>query len=201
MSAGHGKSGSKERRDMKGLIMTTALLLMAATSASAQNAEHPPWGQAYIFVGGATHQMGATLGFGGELRIASGLSAGLDVAGAGLNESTNGNRTNFVGLGSADLSYHFFPKKITGHVAPFLAGGYTNFFGQDVFVHYPGIRSAGNYTNGYNVGGGIDVFGANHLGVRFDVRYYAHGGRILWASFPNDAQLDFVAFRIGLTFR
>ncbi|MDE3178026.1 MAG: hypothetical protein KGM47_00080 [Acidobacteriota bacterium] len=185
---------------MKKFIVTAVLLLMAPVLASAQIAGHPPRGQGYAFIGGATHQMGLTAGFGGEVYIFHGLGAGIEAGTAGFDTSTNGN-PNWIGLGSANLSYHFFPKEIEGHLAPFLTAGYTNFFGQDIFLHYQGPLLGRNYTNGYNLGGGVDFFAAKHVGLRFEVRYYSHGGRILWASFPNDAQLDFVAFRIGLTFR
>jgi opacity protein-like surface antigen len=182
------------------LFATAVLLIMVPALASAQDTDHPPRGQGYFFVGGATHQMGVTAGFGGEVYISRGLGAGLEVGTAGINTSTNGN-PNWIGLGSADLSYHFFPKKIEGHAAPFLTGGYTNFFGQDVVPYGPGPESPDHFTTGYNVGGGVDFFATRHAGLRFDVRYYGHGGRILWASFPNDAQLNFVAFRVGLTLK
>ncbi|MGH9450136.1 MAG: outer membrane protein [Terriglobia bacterium] len=186
---------------MKKLTATAVLLLGVSALALAQGAAHPPRSQGYMFFGGATHQMGGTAGFGGEVYIFHGLGVGIEEGTAGFNTSTDGNTTNWIGLGSADLSYHFFPNKIERHVAPFLTAGYTNFFGQDIFLHYPGPLLGRNYTNGYNVRGGVDFFATRHIGLRFGVRYYGHGGRILWASFPTDAQLDFVAFRIGLTFR
>jgi len=189
---------------MKGLIVAAGFLLMLPAFAPAQDADYLPRGQGYIFFGLATHKLGATAGFGGEFYSAMGLGGSFEGATTGFYKSTNGN-SNWIGLGSADLTYHFFPKKIQGHAAPFVSGGYTNFFGQDVCSGVgpcgPGHVYGGNHTNGFNVGGGVDVFAAKRVGVRFDVRYYGHGGRILWASFPNDAQLNFVAFRVGVTFR
>ncbi|MGH9448880.1 MAG: outer membrane protein [Terriglobia bacterium] len=189
---------------MKKLIGTVVLLVMAPALMLAQDAGHLPRDLGYVFVGGATHQMGVTAGFGGEVYIIHGLGAGLEVGTAGFNTSTNGN-PNWIGLGSADLSYHFFPKKIERRVVPFLTGGYTAFFGQDTCSGlgpcFATDKYGPNYTNAYNIGGGVDLFATKHAGLRFEVRYYGHGGRILWASFPNDAQLDFVAFRIGFTFR
>jgi opacity protein-like surface antigen len=185
-------------------LMVIAVLLLVPALALAQDANHPPQGQGYLFVGGATHQMGLTAGFGGEVYISHGLGAGLEVGTAGFNTSTNSN-PNWIGLGSADLAYHFFAKKIERHAAPFLTAGYTNFFGQDTCSGLGPCLATDkygpNFTNGYNIGGGVDFFATRHVGLRFDVRYCGHGGRILWASFPNDEQLDFAVFRIGLTFR
>jgi predicted small secreted protein len=179
---------------MKKVITAVALLLMVPTLVSAQNTDHQSRGLGYVFVGPATNQMGMTAGFGGEGYAYKGLGVGVELGTAGFDKSANGN-PNWIGVGSADLSYHFFPKKIRGRAAPFVTGGCTFFFGQDTDT------AGGNVTHGFNVGGGVDIFAAKHAGVRFDVRYNAHGGRILWASFPNLAQLSFVAFRVGLTFR
>jgi hypothetical protein len=190
---------------MKRLFATVAVLLNLHTLTLAQDADRPPRGQGYIFIGAATHQLGASAGFGGEFYSAMGLGGGFEGATVGFNSSANGN-SNWIGMGSADVTYHFFRKKIEGHAVPFVSGGYTSFFGQDTLT-YPlptsgcAYSCGGNHTNGFNIGGGADILVAKHAGVRFDLRYYGHGGRILWASFPNDAQLNFVAFRIGLTFR
>jgi hypothetical protein len=184
---------------MPKLTATATLLFMVAALASAQNADHQPRGVGYVFLGAGTHHMGLTAGFGGEYVDKGGLGIAVEVGTAGLGTSANGN-PNWIGLGSANVSYNFFAKKIQGNAAPFVAGGYTIFFGQDVkgLGPSPNFKN-GNYENGFNVGGGVDLFASKHAGVRFDVRYNAHGGRILWASFPSLAQLSFVAFRIGLT--
>lgn len=182
---------------MKRIILATVLVVMSPAVMRAQASPRPPRGQTYLFIGGATHQMGATAGFGGEVYFFHGLGAGVEVATAGFNTSTLGN-PNWIGLGSADASYHFFLHR--SHVAPFLAGGYTNFFGQDVRL-LSGVEPGRSFTNGYNIGGGVDLLATKHVGFRFDVRYYGHGGRVLWPSFPTEAQLHFVAFRVGLTLR
>jgi len=178
---------------MKTLIATVAFLLTVTASVSAQNTEQKSMGLGYIFVGDETHGMGLTSGFGWEYINKSGLGGSAEIAAAGFGTSANGN-PNFIGVGSADLTYHSFHKKAQSYV-PFVAGGYTLFFGQETDT--PG----GNVTNGVNVGGGIDLFAPKVVGVRFDVRYNAHGGRILWASYPNSSEFSFVAFRFGLTFR
>jgi len=160
----------------------------------AQDTDHPPHGLGYVFAGPATHGMGITTGFGGEGYFYKGLGAGAELATAGFTTSANGN-PNWIGMGSANLSYHFFPKKVRGNVAPFVTGGYTLFFGQDTDNY------TGSIAHGLNIGGGVDYFASKHVGIRFDVRYYAHGDHILWASFPNVTQLSFAAFRIGFTFK
>jgi opacity protein-like surface antigen len=101
-----------------------------------------------------------------------------------------------TGVASFDMLYHHFPKKLRGNVAPFVNGGYTPFFGHNT---HEGPRFS-YATNGFNVGGGIDVFATDHISVRFDTRYYGHGGRILNWVYPDVQQFSFVAFRIGVTF-
>ena len=150
---------------MRQIIAKAALLLMLPALATAQNTDHRPRGLAYVFVGAGTHQMGLTAGFGGEGYVYRGLGMGLEVGTAGVGTAANGN-PNWIGLGAADASYHFFPKKLLGRAAPFVAGGYTNLFGQDVFLQYPGPRSPGNFVHGFNIGGGIDLFASKHAGWR-----------------------------------
>jgi hypothetical protein len=182
------------RGNMKRLIGTVALVILTSAWAMAQESFQAPRGLGYIYAGPATHQMGLTMGLGGEGFLFKGLGVGAEIGTAGFNTSANGN-PNWIGVGSADASYHLFTKKAKGRVSPFVTGGYTLFFGQDTDA------GTGSIAHGYNLGGGVDLFASKYLGVRFDVRYYAHGGRILWASFPNDSQLNFAAFRIGFTFR
>jgi len=99
---------------VKTLIATTAMLLMAPPAfSSAQDGDHQSRGLGYVFVGAGTHTMGLTTGFGVEGYVYKGLGMGVEVGTAGLGASANGN-PNWIGLGSADASYHFFPKKIGG---------------------------------------------------------------------------------------
>jgi len=188
---------------MKALIATVTLLLAAATFASAQNTAEPstghlPPGLGYVFVGDATHGMGLAGGFGGELSSSSGLGMGLEVGAVGMTRKGDAYYNSYTtGVGSADALYHYFPKKAKGHIAsPFVAGGYTMLFG-----HNSDPMGKNVMTNGFNIGGGVDLFATKHAGVRFDVRYYGHGGRILKNAYPDLAQFSFVAFRVGLTFR
>ena len=183
---------------MKGIITIIALLLMGPAWLPAQEADQQPHGQGYLFVGEGTHQMGLTAGFGGEGYFYKGLGAGAELEATGMGGTTNVN-SSLIGVGSADLSYHFFPKKNHLYPSPFVAGGYSILFGHDNWIQPP-LVTARHYASGFNVGVGLDYFATKHVGMRFDVRYYGHGG-ILWASFPNLAQLSFTVFRIAFTFR
>lgn len=176
---------------MRKFTLAITLLLLTPALARAQTSTSSPHGLGYIYFGPATHQMDFTAGFGGEGYFYKGLGAGLEMGTAGFTSTTNHN-SNWIGLGSADLCYHFFTKK--SKAAPFVTGGYTLFFGQDVFL-------SAVSTHGYNLGGGVDYLASKHVGLRFDVRFYGHGGQILRMSFPSGQQFNFVAFRIGLTFR
>jgi opacity protein-like surface antigen len=177
-------------------VVPTALLFLIPTLVWAQDANHQPGGLGYGFIGGGTHSMFPTAGIGGEGYMPGGLGLGAEVATAGWGTKDNWGDSNITGLGSADLSYHFFPKKIRGNAAPFVTGGYTLFFGHNVVE-----RGKDLTANGFNVGGGVDVFATRHIGARFDVRYYGHGGRILRFKYPDLDQFSFSAFRIGVTFR
>jgi len=182
---------------MKKLIGTMAWLFLIPMLGSAQKADHPPLWQGYGFVGAGTRGMTPTAGFGVEVYLFKGLGVGAEVGGTGLTGDPN----KMTGVGSADLSYHFFPKKIRGDAAPFVGGGYTVFFGHNT---HTGTGWGGHkplMTQGFNVGGGVDFFASKHVGVRLDARYHGHGGRILNYVLPNVDQFSFVAFRIGVTFR
>jgi hypothetical protein len=188
---------------MKALIATVILLLAAAASASAQNTNeqstgHRSPGLGYVFVGDATHGMGLAGGFGGELSSSSGLGMGLEVGAVGFTRRGDQYYNSYAtGVGSADVLYHYYSKKTELRtVSPFVAGGYTILFGHNSVPMGKDVE-----TNGFNIGGGVDLFATKHAGLRFDVRYYGHGGRILKNAYPDVVEFSFVAFRIGLTFR
>src|SRR5437899_12321362 len=93
-----------------------------------------------------------------------------------------------IGVGSADMSYHFLPKTNDGKVEPFLVGGYTVFFGQDT--------GTGSAANGFNFGGGVNIWLRKRAAMRLEVRDNAHGDRILRGTYPNLAEFTFRAFLI-----
>ena len=191
---------------MKTLISTMTFLLAAAGLASAQstdaqNKDHRPLGLGYVFVGDASHSMGLSGGFGGEISSSTGLGMGLEVGATGFTRKGDQYYNSYtLGVGSADVLYHYFSKKANiKKVSPFVAGGYTTLFGHTSGLS--GGRLGGKATSGFNIGGGVDLFETKYAGLRFDVRYYGHGGRILKNAYPDIAEFSFVAFRIGLTFR
>ncbi len=182
---------------MNKLIAAAALLLMTPAFASAKNTDSPPRGLGYVYAGGATHSMSLTAGLGGEVYSSTGLGMGLEVGAAGLTTGGDSYYNSYItGVASPDVSYHYFPKKLMGQASPFIAAGYTLLFGHNAVLTGKDVK-----TNGFNAGGGVDFFATKHLGVRFDVRYYGHGGRILKNRYPDLAEFSFVAFRVAMTFR
>jgi hypothetical protein len=188
---------------MKALIAAVVLLISGAALAKAQNTDekstdHQPPPLGYVFVGDSTHGMGFTGGFGGELSSSSGLGGSLEVGAAGFTRKGDVYYNSYTtGVGSADVLYHYYSKKAELRAfSPFVAGCYTILFGHN---SDPGGKNV--KTNGFNIGGGVDLFATKHAGVRFDVRYYGHGGRILKNAYPDVPEFSFVAFRVGLTFR
>lgn len=175
---------------MKELIATAALLLMAPALASAQEADYQPRGQGYFYFGPAarvsptTFFPGAggvamTTGLGAEGFIYRGLGVGAEVGYAGPHWSFD---SSGMGVGSVDASYHFFPRKKNGRVEPFVAGGYSLYFGH-------------GKANGFNVGGGVNVWLGHRAALRLEVRDFGNAGIIL------PAVDNFIAFRFGMTFR
>ncbi len=173
----------------KSVLAIFAFCAFIPTPAAAQVIYNQPHGLGYIFAGDGTHSMGLNTGFGGERYVFRGLALGAEIGAAGVLADPNIR----MGVGSADGSYHFFFKKLLGNAAPFVTGGYSNFFGHNTHVGTGFFGHKPLMTEGYNVGGGVDLFAMKHLGVRFEVRYYGHGGRILNYTFPNVDQFSFVA--------
>ena len=180
---------------MKTLSATAALLFLVPMLAPAQDTDHHDRGQGYFFFGlGATHHdpldkilgisttpigVAVSTGFGGEGFVYKGLGLGAEVgyAGPDWNFGSSG-----MGVGSADVSYHFLPRTARSRVEPFVTGGYSLYFGH-------------GETTGFNVGGGANVWLRKHLGLRLELREQAH------AQYLIPRVKDFVAFRVGMTFR
>lgn len=184
---------------MKEFVATIALLLALPAWALAQDtdADRPPRALGYVYAGGATHSMSLTNGVGGDVYSSTGLGASLELGAGGLTTGGDSFYPSYItGIGSADASYHYFSKRTGSRVSPFVAGGHTILFGHNAVLVGKNVK-----TNGYNVGGGVDVFATRRTGVRFDIRYYGHGGRILKNRYPDVAEFSFVAFRVAFTFR
>jgi hypothetical protein len=155
-------------------------------------------GQGYFFfaLGGGTigpqghqYQPDIHVGAGGEGFIYKGLGVGAELGPVGptKNCSYSGGQCPLgwfawaFGLGSANFSYHFLPSTIDRKFEPFVTAGYSMFFHHGVF-------------NGYNVGGGINVWMTKNAALRFEGRFHSTG---IDAVYVN----QFAGFRVGMTFR
>jgi len=96
----------------------------------------------------------------------------------------NGSTYQAVGIESIDLSYHLISMKRPKQIEPFAVGGTSVYFG------------SGGCATGFNLGGGVSVWVARHLTLRFEIRDHAH---IDPSEFPRRS--GFVAFRFGATFK
>lgn len=143
-------------------------------SASAQSPDRSK-GQGYVFfapaVGNINRGYGDVnihAGFGGEGFVYKGLGLGAEIGGVG--------KSYVIGLGSANFSYHLFPRTKDRNLEPFVTAGYSMFFRAGTF-------------HGYNAGGGINVWLNKALAMRFEIRN------------QHSHYYEAVSFRIGLTFR
>jgi hypothetical protein len=151
------------------------ILLMASAPAMAlgqSRGERRGWGYGFAGIGGTGSELFATAGVGGERLLYRGLGVGGEIGYLSTTDSIG----NGLGLGSVNLAYHF---NHSGKVAPFVTGGASAAFRSGV--------SAG----GGNIGGGIQYWPKDHLGLRFEVRDHV---------FSSDSPHIFV-FRVGVTFR
>jgi hypothetical protein len=180
---------------MNKIIVAIALYILFPQFAAAQEPRHPPRAIEYGFLGGGTQGLGLNAGLGLEV-LTHGFGVGTEFGGTGF-AANDSNKT--TGIWCLDGVYHYFSPKPRGIVAPFVAGGLTDFFGHNTHTQYGG--GGAYHTIGFNVGSGVDILATQHAGVRFDVRYYGHGGRILNWVYPDVQQFSFVAFRIAVTFR
>ncbi len=197
---------------MKNLTATAALLLLVPALASSQEVDHPSRGQGYIFIGPILSNTryvfnpayagvvfpngtpppsnlfiekrgGVNTGFGADF-FHGGLGVGFEAGYAAPDWSFGNNGYNGRGVVSIDASYHFFSKKNHGRTEPFVVGGYSLYYGD---------RTA--TQNGFNIGGGLNFWVAQHAALRFEVRDQEHVQYFI-TPFPR-----FVALRPGVTFR
>lgn len=195
---------------MKKLIATVALLPMVPAWMWALDADNPSRGQGYFFIAPIVsntryvfnpayygvvfppgkplpadaffHERGgANVGFGGEAFVSKGVGLGGEVGYAGPDWSFSGGGA--VGMVSTNVSYHFFSKNHR-RIEPFVVGGYSLYYGD---------RTA--TQNGFNIGGGVNLWVGKHAGLRLDVRDQDH------INYFHSQFTDFVAFRVGLTLR
>lgn len=142
---------------MKKLIAAIALLLTVPALVRAQDADHAIHGQAYFFVASivtnSSYGIGSlNAGFGGELLLTRDWGVGAELGYVGDSEGS------LLGMGSIDFNNHFLTKKHHSMVEPFASGGLSLYFGERPI------------NDGFNFGGGVNLWAANHLGLRFEIR-------------------------------
>jgi hypothetical protein len=172
---------------MKLLIATSALLLAWSVEAMAQTSEHYR-AQGYLFFApgvSTDHEAefsSATLhlGGGGEGFIYRGMGLGAELGYVALWSASG----DGPGMGSVNVSYHFFHRAPERNLEPFVTGGYS------LFARH-GTVSSGNF------GGGINYWLGSRAAVRFEARYQGIGLHIPYfgGAAPN------VEFRIGATWK
>ena len=173
---------------MKLFTSVTSVLLIFSSSALAQEPNRSR-GQGYLFfapgIGNIGPQSGNQLdihvGGGGEGFIEKGFGVGAELGlvsakNAGIYYPSQTWFNQAIGLGSANLSYHFVPSTIDRKFEPFVTGGYSLFFRHGT-------------SSGMNIGGGVNVWMNENVALRLEGR--AHLADLY----------QFAGFRIGVTFR
>ena len=141
-------------------IAICIVLFALAVPAIAQNPEANYYGHGYVQFGigrcsnipcGTVH----TLGAGGEVFVYRGLAAGGEGGYGWAQDALSAG----AGLFSAGPSYHFKGQGHSRRVVPFVGGGYSMLFRQ-------------MSVNGGNLGAGITIWPAQHVGIRLEGRWY-----------------------------
>ena len=174
---------------MRVFTSVASVFLIFSSSALAQEPNRSR-GQGYFFFAlgmgdngpegrGHQYQPDIHLGAGGEGFIYKGLGVGAEL-GPFFPTKTGSPFSGWSdwaeGLGSANLSYHFLPDTIDRKFEPFVTAGYSLFFRAGTF-------------NGYNGGGGVNVWMNKNAALRFEGRFHV--------AYEH----HFAGFRIGMTFR
>jgi len=162
------------------LASVACIFSIFAPSALAQE-PNSSRGQGYFLFAAGGGNVGAPpdihIAAGAEAFVYRGLGVGVEVGPVSpLKTSPDGFFEDAVGLGSANLSFHFLPRTIDRKFEPFVTAGYSLFF------------RAGTFS-GYNVGGGTNVWLGKNTALRL-------GGRV--HSTPD---YHFAGFEVGVTFR
>lgn len=165
---------------MRMLASVTCIFLLFSVSVLAQE-PNSSRGQGYFLFATGGGNVGTApdihIAVGGEALVYRGLGIGVEVGPVSpLKTSPGGFFEDVVGLGSANLSYHFLPSTIDRKFEPFVTAGYSLFF------------RAGTFS-GYNVGGGTNVWLGKNTALRLEGRVH---------STPN---YHFAGFEVGVTFR
>lgn len=159
----------------------------------AADADNSVQGQFYSFIAPivsntqygypSSNQGGDSAGLGGEVLIHRGAGVGIEL---GYARNWNNGQGSALGVGSADLTYHFLGNKSSKKIEPFLTGGYSLYYGERTTTQ-----------PGYNLGVGVNLWLSKHVAPRLEIRY--QGGI---NGFHGYSQFnEFIAFRFGVTFR
>ena len=163
---------------MKRAILVTLILALVPCLGQAQSSDYSK-GHGYgYFAPGVSSGGAGTMHFGGGGERYFGRHVGVGVEAGYL--SPLGSFSEGIGTFSPDVVARFLPKSSENKVEPFVNGGYSLFFREGA-VH------------GANVGGGVNWWFKDRLGLRFEVRDN-------FAAIEGDT-VHLVGFRIGLTFR
>jgi len=167
---------------MRRLCLVLLVIAIVPAFALAQEAKREHKGQGYVFVapGGTAGCGGSTVallhfGGGGEALLYKGLGVGAELGFlAPMQYLGDG-----IGILSVNGSYHFLNASATRKMIPFVTGGYSLAF-----------RSGA--ANGVNLGGGINYWLGERLGLRVEFRTHSTAGNFscqMWQA------------RFGLAFR
>jgi hypothetical protein len=163
---------------MKRLITGIFLLALVPGLALGQSSDRRSgWGYGYGGVGGTTGDFSDSFynfGGGGEALIYKGFGVGADLG----YVAPTGGISEGVGAFSVNGAYHFGGRNPDRKVVPFVTGGYSLLFREGA-------------VSGGNIGGGVQYWASDRLGMRFEVRNI-----IVSSDSPH-----FVGLRVGLTFR
>ncbi len=151
----------------------TRVLFLTLIGAGAMMAQS----HGYVFVAPGAANIGGTsaalihLGIGGEAVLPMGIGAGAELGFLG--------RTSLDVLGTASLNgyYHF---NRGGSWKPFATAGYSNFF------------TITGHNNLANIGGGLNYWYKDHMGIKLEVRDHFSTG-------TNSA--NYLEFRFGFDFK
>ncbi|HKX33210.1 MAG TPA: hypothetical protein VJ302_36370 [Blastocatellia bacterium] len=162
---------------MRKLIWAAALMAVIPIFASAQTSDVGRT-QAYVFIapgvatgGGASAQL--QFGGGVDALVYKGVGLGAEI---GYNGRLQSLRNGF-GIFSVNGSYHFEKDPQAGKFDPFVTGGYSRFFSGS--------------ANALNFGVGTNYWFTKKTGMRLEFR----------DNVPFRGGGNFIAFRLGLTFR
>lgn len=174
------------------ILGLAALVAVIPMFAFGQNVDHHyPWqGDILIGVGSASispsygvsnsNQATAQFALGGEVISKPGLGLGFEMGWANWVAPY---REPWVRTPSLDVTYHL-PKVANRKIESFVAAGATLMY----FQTHDNRGSAAS-----NFGGGVNVWFANHMGLRCDLRVFRQGKNY---TYPN-----LIEFRVGLAFR